>query len=233
MTPAPTVGRAAGAQAVGPFLLRLALVYAALAVTVVLLERPIVSATAPLARLGLALFAPELTVRSLEVEQGRLAASVTVARAEVKGPPRRIGMSVATNARTMLVAPILTLSVLLAWRFRSRAERAVALLAGGLLTTASLMNDLASGVTTGVDATLGESHRFAAFYRFLLDNGGRQLLALAAAAAGIWLAAELARRRVRPAEVRQGKRERRLARRRAQTRREKQAAELASDRSAV
>jgi hypothetical protein len=221
VTPGRTIHRGEGAPVIGSFLLRLVVVYLALTVTVVVLERPIVSATAPLARMGLAIFASELQVNTLTVEHGRLAAAVSVVRANAAGGLGRIRMSVDGNPRTLLIAPILTLSVLLAWRFRSRAQRAWGLLAGALLTSVALMYDLANGVATGVREQIGAPRGMATFLRFVLENGGRQLFGLVAAAVAIWLAGEVARRGVptsaaEPAprgrsERRRRKRERALA----------------------
>ena len=222
MTPGRTIRRGEGAPVIGSFLLRLVVVYLALTVTVVVLERPIVAATVPLARMGLAIFASEVRVKTLTVEQDRLAAAVSVVRPNVDGGMRRIRMSVDANPRTLLIAPILTLSVLLAWRFRSRAERAWSVLAGALLTSVALMYDLANGVATGVREQIGAPRGMATFLRFVLENGGRQVIALVAAAAAIWLAGEVARRRVPTSateptprrgrsERRRGKRERALA----------------------
>jgi hypothetical protein len=186
------------------FLLRLVGAYVALTVALVIFERPAARATAPLARAGLALFASDLHVRRLDVDDGRLVADVATSRPKPGGAPgtQTVQLTVAANARTLLVAPLLTLALLGAWGFGSRRAWAVALATAAATTLLVLAVDLANGFSAGVAEALGQRHGAAIFVRFLLDNGGRQALALLIAAAAAWVAQESPRRRAaRAAEV--------------------------------
>ncbi|MFO0722705.1 MAG: hypothetical protein U1E65_02900 [Myxococcota bacterium] len=169
------------------FWLRLALTYALIAGLSVLAERPLLSSLLPMVRAGFALFQPEVELKRLSVEAGQV-----VAELRVEGRERRLGAIARSNGRTFLVGPILCLSVVAAWRFRSWQRRGLALLAGAGLCLLWVAPSEAHLLVTGLrqELHLSSAGRGGDFFAFFLENGGRQLLPLSIAALVIAMASK-------------------------------------------
>jgi hypothetical protein len=171
------------------FALRFALAYALLAGLAVLCEAQLNQVMVPCVKAGLSLYAPDIQVRDVTSEQTRLRADLVVARRR-DGLRVRVNASVLSNGDRMLVGPLLTLSVILAWGFHSSRERAVGVLLGATLVLAVGAQDIAGAMALGVSGKMGMTEgALAQFYSFFLDSGGRQLMALVCAAAAIHAAA--------------------------------------------
>jgi hypothetical protein len=166
-------------------LFRFALAYAVLASLVVVFERPLNAALGPCVKVGMSLLHPEIQVRRVSAEESRLSAEVRVFR-----NGRRFTGTVAANGDRMLVGPLLALAVVAAWPFRSGRERAFAGVLGTLCVLALAVHDIATAMSLGVSGNIGRAVDASdGFYSFFMDSGGRQLLALSAAGAAIYLAA--------------------------------------------
>ncbi len=189
-------------RATARFVLRLALAYLVLATTAVVCERPILAAMVPVVRTGFAVFHhDDVAVRSISTDQGQLTAGLVVRR---DAPSHRghVKVTTASNGRTVLLEPLLALSLLIAWRFRSRREKAVGLLVGVLFAFVLVAHNesfiLLDYIDDKVGRTSGLAGALASFWGFFLANGGRQLLGLAAGAAAIGVVEAL---RARPQPI--------------------------------
>jgi hypothetical protein len=170
----------------GRLLLRFGAAYAVLIAVAVCCEGPLNRAMVPFAELGLAAFQPELQVRAVSADRGRLKAEVLIGPRGASRGKREA--SVVANADQMLVGPLLTFSAVLAWRFSSSRKKAAALVLGALLVLTLAAHDISSAMALGIRASLGdEPGALARLYSFFLDSGGCQLLALASAGAAIQL----------------------------------------------
>ena len=169
------------------FALRFAVVYALAGALAVVCERPLDAAVAPLVRLGLGV-GSDIEVRDVSSEGHRLSASVIVTRGEKGIRGRRVHANVAANGDTMLVAPLLAISAVLAWGYRSRRSRATGTLLGTAAALLLTAHDAAASIGFAIHGKLGTLDPLSAFYSFFLDAGGRQLLALGVAALAIHVA---------------------------------------------
>ncbi|HEX4336163.1 MAG TPA: hypothetical protein VH062_09635 [Polyangiaceae bacterium] len=169
------------------FALRFAAIYVALAIVAVVWERPLGEAVAPFVKLGVGL-GTDVEVRQISSEGHHLTARVVFTDPRRPVGERRVHATVAANGDLMLVGPLLAISAVAAWAYRSRRERAAAMMLGPLFAFALSAHDAASTITIGIRSKLGVLDPATAFYSFFLDSGGRQLLALAAATLAIRIA---------------------------------------------
>jgi hypothetical protein len=175
------------------FAWRFAAAYVVLGALAVVCERPLDAAVAPLVKLGVGL-GTDVEVRQVSSEGHRLTARVVITASHRGARARRINANVAANGDMMLVGPLLAVSAVAAWAYRSRRERAAGMVLGALFAFVLSAHDAASVITLGIRSTLGTLGPLSAFYSFFLDSGGRQLLALGAAAAAIRVAGSMTER---------------------------------------
>jgi len=175
------------------WLLRFALAYGVVVAGALLLERPLEALGAPLVKLGLGLANREVQVHSVTPVEGTLRLDVSV----LSGRVRSRG-ALDANARTMLVGPILALTLVFTWRARRWREKAVALGIVGGLSVVLVMVDLPVSMSALLDEKFGAGpgqKGLLSFAWFLLDNGGRQIYAVLAAGVAVGGARALAKGR--------------------------------------
>lgn len=175
--------------ALGRFLARLGLAYVALTVALSLSEGTLYAVLLPVLKVGIEKTHPEFLVTSLSVEAHTLRLQMKMGIAA----PGRMRLQqrpvmVDLPALQLLECPILALAVLLAWPHRSLRTALLSLaLALPLIALAELL-DVPYAFAAAVSEKLSPagSANFGALWWFFLDNGGRQLLALAVAPLAVW-----------------------------------------------
>jgi hypothetical protein len=196
------------APARSPFaslIVRFAMAYAGLTFLAVVCEEPLDRAMVPCVRLAFSAFHPDIRVRAVSSEGARLTVGVAVEKTRTGGRARVLTGSVATSGDRMLIGPLLSLCLILAWKFRSWRKKAASAALGVFSALALAACDLSSAMALGISANLGDDPAPGArFSSFFLDAGGRQLLALASACLSIALVTVLGRTSAPTARARPG-----------------------------
>ena len=192
---APARSRDALPRALPAFVVRFVLAYVVLATLAVLCESPLNDALAPCVKLGMTVLHPELDVRSASSDGSRLMVRVVL---PLRGPAmnrHRLAATLTDNGDFMLVGPLLTLSIVLAYRFGSVRKTAAGFAVGALLAVALGVQEVSQTMVFEISGKLGDDEPLTGFFSFFLDSGGRQVVALLAGGAAIWLVSALAPRR--------------------------------------
>lgn len=135
----------------------------------------------PLFVQGLELTHPAFLVRSVALKSDQLQVE-TLVRSDVPGRGRlTVSATLGVSTRQFLAVPILALALLAAWPHRSRRAALLSLAFALPLIAVAETLDVPYAFAAGVAEKLAgpaAPKGFGSFWWFLLDNGGRQLLAL-------------------------------------------------------